>query len=86
MSRQEEDRCEACGLLMLDEDEHGGGDPRNPRCRLCTRKDGTPLGFEEAVYSHAFYLQAKAGTPLQEAQEMARKILEGNPAWAGGGE
>jgi hypothetical protein len=70
---------------MLDDGEHGGGRLDNPLCRLCTRKDGTPLTFEEAVSSHAFWLQSKAGVPPGQALEAAREILEGNPAWEDGG-
>lgn len=71
-------------MLMLDEAEHGAADPGNPRCRLCTRPDGTSLTFEEALRSHALYLNAKAGLPAGEAEETARRILDGNPAWESG--
>lgn len=74
-------RCASCGLLILDEEDRGGGTPDSPRCRICTGPDGSPLDWEGAMLAHIAFLRSKSGASPEQAEAAAREILSGNPAW-----
>lgn len=76
--------CQSCGSPMPTAKEHGGGDEKNPYCRVCTDRAGALLPYDE-VHKHMVeqrYMKVNK-MPRKGAEDAATKALSVMPAWKG---
>jgi Putative zinc ribbon domain len=86
--------CEACGIQLMNPEDHGGGKADNKWCKDCCKEDGTHLSREEIkertkkiISSPDGYYTMGGDKPSEEElDKMSEEYMKKLPAWEEKGE
>lgn len=78
-------KCVSCGMPLRTAEDHAMGDPSRDYCGHCARPDGSMKGYDEARASMTQFLRRTQGLDETVADQMARQMMEGLPAWRNAG-
>ena len=76
--------CIACGMPMEKDEDFASADRSKDYCRFCARSDGAMQNYDEKLAGMTGFIMKTQGLAQIAAQESAKAIMAGLPAWKGG--
>jgi hypothetical protein len=83
--------CLACGMPMMKDADHGGGDASNAWCVHCCLEDGTHKTYDEVLNGMAMFMLSdmceqvglEKAADMDDAIVRAKAYMQTMPAWQG---
>ena len=76
-------KCESCGMPMVDGSDFEGKSLQNKYCRYCTYEDGNLKSYDEKVKDFTNFITKSGNVTEASALKMAKEQLRRFPAWEG---